>query len=111
MALLAAIPDAIRDVQKGHSSFFWNAPGDTTIQRGRLREGLYATGRILLLGLSMDLIYLYRYQYRFYDQFYPAEAALFAIVLAVLPYFFWRWLVERIARWWFARNGQGAVKP
>lgn len=96
MALIAAIPDALRDVREGHSSFFWTAHGDTGIQRGRLREGLYATGRILLLGLSMDLIY----QYRFSDGFYPAEAVLFALVLAVIPYFIWRWLIEKIVRWW-----------
>lgn len=99
MALIAAIPDGLRDAREGHASFAWTARGDTTLQRGRLREGLYATGRIMLLGLSMDLIY----QYRFNDEFYPAEAVLFAIVLAVLPYFFWRWLVERVVLWRGAR--------
>jgi hypothetical protein len=94
MALIAAIPDGLRDAREGHAHFFWTSRSDEALKRGRLREGLYATARILLLGLSMDLIY----QYRVFDHFYPVEAVLFAIVLAVIPYFIWRWLVERIAR-------------
>jgi hypothetical protein len=93
MALLAAIPDGLRDAREGHSSFFWTSRGDATLQRGRLRQGFYATGRIFLLGLSMDAIY----QTKALDQFYPAEAVIFSLALAVIPYFIWRWLVERIA--------------
>ena len=95
MALIAALPDGIRDAREGHSAFFWTARGDDTVKHGRLRQGLYATGRIMLLGMSMDLIY----QFKVFDHFYPAEAVLFAIVLAVIPYFIWRWLIERVAVW------------
>ena len=63
---------------------------------GRLREGLISTARIVLLGLSMDVIY----QFKVLDRFYPAEALMMAILLAVIPYFIFRWIVERIARWW-----------
>jgi hypothetical protein len=100
MALIAAIPDGISDARNGHSSFFWTSPHDPAVRHGRLRQGLYATGRILLLGLSMDLIY----QYKVFTQFYPAEAVVFALLLAVIPYFLWRWIVERVAVWWFARH-------
>ena len=27
-----------------------------------------------------------------------------AILLAVVPYFVFRWIVEQVARWWFARR-------
>ena len=80
MALIAAIP-AVNDARNGRSAF----------SRGRLREGLIATARIVLLGLSMDVIY----QYKVLDHFYPAEAAIMAILLAVIPYFIFRWLVRR----------------
>jgi hypothetical protein len=106
MALIAAFPDGLRDAREGHSSFFWTSRGNETLQRGRLRQGLYATGRILLLGLSMDVIY----QYRVFDHFYPVEAVLFALSLAVLPYFIWRWMIERIAVWWLARRSGGAAR-
>ena len=54
----------------------------------------------MLLGLSMDLIY----QHKVSTQFYPAEAVVIALLLAVVPYFILRWIVERMARWWFARQ-------
>lgn len=83
MALIAAIPDGMHD-----------ARNDRTPPRDRLRHGLLATARIILLGLSMDVIY----QYKVLDQFYPAEAVMMAILLAVLPYFLFRWVIGRIAR-------------
>ena len=58
----------------------------------------------MLLGISMDVIY----QYRVFERFYPAEAVVMAILLAVIPYFILRWIFERIARWWFARGRSGS---
>lgn len=100
MAALAALPDAIRDARQGHRSFFWTARQDPEKVAGRLREGLIATARVVLLGISMDVIY----QYRVLDQFYPVEALVMAILLAVIPYFVLRWVFEWIARWWLARG-------
>jgi hypothetical protein len=104
MALIAAIPDGIRDAREGHKAFFWTALLDSSQHGGRLREGAYSTARIILLGLSMDAIY----QFKVLDQFYPAEAVIMAILLAVIPYFIFRWLIEKTARWWFARQGRAA---
>jgi len=104
MALIAAIPDGIRDARAGHKSFFWSSLWDSTATTGRLREGLTSIARVMLLGLSMDVIY----QLKALDQFYPAEAAMMAILLAVIPYFFFRWIVEHIARWWFVRPNAAA---
>ena len=50
----------------------------------------------------MDVIY----QFKEFDRFYPAEAAMMALLLAVLPYFIFRSIVENVARWWLARNSQ-----
>ncbi len=105
MAFIAALHDGIRDVKAGHSSFFWTARHDTAVRHGRLREGLTSTARIVLLGLSMDVIY----QLKVLDQFYPAEAFMMALLLAVIPYFVFRWCVERVARWWLARKSTGSV--
>jgi hypothetical protein len=100
MAFIAAIPDGIRDAREGHKAFFWTTLLDPTQHSGRLREGLYATARIILLGLSMDAIY----QLKALDQFYPAEAVIMAILLAVVPYFIFRWIIERIARRRFSKK-------
>src|SRR6185436_6648755 len=99
-ALLAAFPDGIRDARLGHRSFFWSAWWDRNASTGRLREGLTSIARVILLGISMDVIY----QFKALDRFYPVEALMMAIMLAVVPYFVFRSIVERIAAWWFARN-------
>lgn len=101
MAFVAALPDGINDARHGRSAFFWTDPGNPALKRGRLRQGLESTARVVLLGISMDVIY----QMRVSDQFYPVEALLMAILLAVIPYFIFRPIVERVARWWFARAG------
>ena len=100
MALIAALHDGIRDTRFGHHSFFWTAAADPAKQAGRLREGLRATARIVLLGLTMDVIY----QIKVEDRFYPVEAVMMALLLAVIPYFIFRWIVEGVSRWWLARK-------
>lgn len=102
MAAVAALHDGIKDAHGGHKSFFWSAWRDPSQPAGRLREGLISTARIMLLGLSMDFIY----QFKELKAFYPAEAVVIALLLAVAPYFIFRWVVECVARWWFARPGK-----
>ena len=60
----------------------------------RLREGLNATARIILLGLVMDVIY----QIIVFKTFYPVEALIIALLLAFVPYLLIRGPVTRIAR-------------
>lgn len=104
MAAIAALHDGIQDTRRGHKAFFWTALWDRTLQAGRLREGLSSTARIVLLGLSMDAIY----QFKVLHRFYPVEAVFMAILLAVVPYFIFRWIVEGVSRWWLARKHPGS---
>jgi hypothetical protein len=105
MAFIAALPDGMDDARNGHSSFFWTKRGDPMLRRGRLRQGLISTARVVLLGISMDVIY----QMRVFDEFYPVEALVMALLLAVIPYFIFRWFVERFATWWLARKPSGSA--
>jgi hypothetical protein len=98
MAFIAALIDGIRDARPGHKSFFWSVRGYPEQHSGRLREDLIATARVALLGLSMDAIY----QFKVLDRFYPAEAVMMALLLAVIPYFIFQWIIEYVARWWLA---------
>jgi hypothetical protein len=102
MAFIAALIDGINDARYGHKSFLWSVHGDPTQHAGRLREGLISTARVALLGISMDAIY----QFKALDQFYPAEAVMMALLLAVIPYFIFRWIVEQVAHWWLARHAE-----
>jgi hypothetical protein len=101
LALVAALKDGIKDVRSGHKAFFWTALRDPTQRSGRLREGLASTSQMALIGLAMDLIY----QFRVFDRFHPVEAVMMVLLLAVIPYFVLRWIVERVARWSFSRAG------
>lgn len=101
MAAVSALYDGIGDARFGHRSFFWSALRHPGREAGRLREGLISTSRIVLLGICMDVIY----QFKVFGSFYPVEALTIAILLAVIPYFVFRWIVESVARRWFGRGG------
>jgi hypothetical protein len=89
MAAMVAIRDGLNDVRAGRTPYFWRALGVT-----RLREGLNATPRIILLGIVMDAIY----QIIVLGRFYPGEAVIIALVLAFVPYLLIRGPAARIAR-------------
>jgi hypothetical protein len=89
MAAIVAIRDGLKDVQAGRKPYFWKALGVT-----RLREGLNATARIILLGIVMDAMY----QIIVLRRFYPGEAVIIALVLAFVPYLLIRGPAARMAR-------------
>ena len=94
MAALAAIHDGREDARAGRSPYFMTVLRNPQERVGRLREGLNATARIILLGLVMDVIY----QLIVLKTFYPNEALVIALLLAFVPYLIIRGLVFRIAR-------------
>jgi hypothetical protein len=94
LAFIAALKDGIKDVRSGHKAFFWTALWNHTHERGRLQQGLVATSQMMLGGLAIDMIY----QAREFDHFYPVEAVLMVLLLATIPYFVFRWVIERIVR-------------
>jgi hypothetical protein len=95
MAAIAAIHDGIKDARAGRAPYFWTVAGNRRERIGRLREGLTATARIILLGLVMDVIY----QALVFKTFYPGQALIIALVLCFVPYLVIRGPVTRIARW------------
>jgi hypothetical protein len=99
LAFVAAVKDGVKDVRLGHRVFFWTALWDPTQPRGRLREGLMSTSQMALVGFALDTAY----QFKVLDRFYPGEAVMLVLLLAVLPYFVLRWIVEHVARWSISR--------
>jgi hypothetical protein len=94
MAALAAIHDGRKDARAGRSPYLMTVLRNPQKRVGRLREGLNATARIILLGLVMDVIY----QLIVLKTFYPNEALVIAVLLAFVPYLILRGLVLRVAR-------------
>ena len=93
MAGIAALHDGIADARMGRTPYFWALVTRSSRLLGRLEEGVISTDRVLLLGLVMDTIY----QLIVLKTFYPAEAAIVAIVLAFIPYLLLRGPITRFA--------------
>jgi hypothetical protein len=99
MAAIAALRDGVNDARTGRAPYLWVILLVAEKRGGRLREGVHATARILILGVIVDIVY----QLTELHTFYPAEAALVALLLAFLPYALLRGPIARIARHWVAR--------
>ncbi|MET0868705.1 MAG: hypothetical protein ABWY35_11425 [Pseudorhodoplanes sp.] len=102
MATIAALHDGIADARSGRAPYLHTILTKPAERGGRLREAAISIGRIILLGFVMDAIY----QWRVLGTFYPGEAVLITLILAVIPYFILRGPIERIAHWWIARQLQ-----
>jgi hypothetical protein len=96
MAVIAAFRDGVQDARFGRSPQLWAIAFESQERAARLREGLNATARIILLGLVMDVIY----QIIVLKTFYPVEALIIALLLAFIPYLLIRGPVTRVARRW-----------
>lgn len=105
MAIIAAARDGVHDARLGRRPYVWaliHGVRGAEGRSGRLWEGVIATGRVLILGVIMDIIY----QWKVLDTFYPGQAAVIAVLLAFVPYLLLRGPFERVARHWVARPAQ-----
>src|SRR5215469_2134671 len=96
IAAIFAIRDGLRDTRHDRAPFFWTILWNPRERSGRLREGLNATARIILLGLVMDTIY----QLLELQTFHPNEALIVALLLAFMPYLVMRGVAARVAGRW-----------
>jgi hypothetical protein len=106
MAVIAAILHGIKDAKAGRSPYFWTMLSKPEKRAGRLREGLNATARIILLGIAMDVVY----QILVLKTFYPVEALLIGLLLAFVPYVVMRGLATRVARRWYRSGAAGQIR-
>jgi hypothetical protein len=100
MATLLAVRDGLKDARTGRSPYFWSILTSREERGLRLREGLHATARVILLALAMDVAY----QIISFGVFYPVEAALVVFMLAFAPYLLVRGPAARIARRWLSHQ-------
>jgi hypothetical protein len=96
MAIAAAFMDGVKDGKSGRAPYLLTVITNPVERPERLREGVIATARIMLIGLVVDAIY----QFAVLKSFYPGEAVAITITLAFLPYVLTRGPVARIARRW-----------
>jgi hypothetical protein len=103
ISTIFAVRDGIKDARTGRSPYFWTVWSNPEKRRARLREGLTATGKILLIAMLLDGIY----QFIEFRTIYPVETLIVAVLLAFIPYLLLRGPIARIARWWFAHKSTG----
>lgn len=100
MASVVAAIDGVRDARSGATPYLWSLVTGSEPRGERLKQGMIATSRIILLGIGMDVAY----QVLEFKQFYPGEAAIVAILLAFVPYLLMRSPFARLARLWGVRT-------
>jgi hypothetical protein len=100
MATLMAIKDGLRDARGGKPPYFWAMFSDPAHRRELLTSGWNSVAKVFVLAFILDGVY----QWIALRWFYPGEALLVAIILAIVPYLIVRGLVNRLAR------GAGAVR-
>lgn len=94
VAALLAVRDGMRDARTGRSPYFWTLVHDPARRPERLRDGVRATFRVVLLGVAIDAFY----QFKVHGTVYPGEALGIALLLGFVPYLLIRGPTDRIAR-------------
>lgn len=110
MAVALAVRDGVRAARAGQAPYLWGLLTEPAGRARRLREGLSATARVLVLAFVLDVAY----QVIELGAFHPVEAVLVAVALAYLPYLIVCGPATRVARRWAgppAPRGGGQGPP
>jgi hypothetical protein len=94
LAIIFAIRDGARDGREGRVAYFWALFGARGHRLTLLRNGWKSVGRIFIMAIIVDAVY----QAVVLKWFYPGEAVLTAMVLAIIPYLMIRGLINRLYR-------------
>jgi hypothetical protein len=94
MAAILAIHAGLRDAREGRPPYFWAIITEPALRGNLIKEGWRAVSRVFIFAVIIDAIY----QYIEYRWFYPFEAIIVAVILALVPYVLIRGPVSRIAR-------------
>jgi hypothetical protein len=102
MAIFLAIREGLKDARQGKPPYFWGCLTDRGERKAMVEEGWKSIGKVFTLAFVLDVVYqLIEHRWTVY----PGEAALVAIILAIIPYLLVRGPINRIIR-----REHGAVK-
>ncbi len=102
MAAFFAVRDGWHDAEMHRPPYLWAILHDPASRSARLREGLMAVSRVLLLGAAMDLVY----QVVRLHALRPLETVTVALGLAFVPYLILRGPAARIGAQLLERRAQ-----
>lgn len=106
MAVLYAIWDGRKDAIKGKPPYFWALFTDPAHRRAMLEDGWKSVGKVFVLALALDAAY----QFIVLRWFYPGEALVVAMALAIVPYLVVRGPVNRLLRSRYRRGASSKGK-
>ena len=95
VACIFAVRSGLRDAREGKPPFFWSLAYNAESRADLLREGWKDIATVFIAAFVLDIIY----QFIALKSFYPGEATLTAVILAIIPYLLVRAPITRIANW------------
>jgi hypothetical protein len=98
-ACILGIRAGVRDARTNRPPFLWALIFHPEERRGMLWQSWKDTSKVFVFAVVLDLVY----QVVVLRFFYPGEAIIVAIVLALIPYSLVRPVVNRFASWRQAR--------
>lgn len=82
VAVIFAVRDGRRDSREGKPAYGWEILTDPDHRREMLEGGWRAVGKVFIAAIVLDAIY----QFIRVKWFYPGEALVTAMLLAIVPY-------------------------
>src|SRR5277367_2018176 len=82
MACFFAVRAGLKDAKTGRPPYFWSLVTHPQERERMLKDGWHSVGKIFILALILDAVY----QIIVIHFFYPGEAAIVAVLLAIVPY-------------------------
>lgn len=103
MAAILALRDGIQDERRGDPPYFWSLFTEAHRRSARVRAGLRAIFRMLLLGATVDIVY----QLMVLRRVYPGEALIVVMGLVLVPYVVVRGPANRL----FRHRSSASISP
>ena len=100
MATLYALRDGWKDARGGKPPYFWALFTDPAHRREMVRDGWKSVGKVFILAVLIDAVY----QFIALRFFYPFEALVVAVALALVPYILIRGPLNRILHRWVRKD-------
>ena len=94
VAALLAIRSGLKDAKENKPPYFWAIFTDPDSRVEMIRDGWKSVGRVFILAIALDAVY----QFIVFRWFYPVEALLVAVILALIPYLLIRGPVNRMVK-------------
>jgi len=94
MSLFFAIRSGLADARTDKPPYFWALCTNPGHREYMMKEGWKDVGKVFILAFVLDVVY----QVIVLRFVYVGEAAIVALVLAIVPYLIFRGIITRLAR-------------